>query len=417
MKAALTLCSLLSCLALLAPSFALATNGDNLIGVGSASRAMGGVGIASPQDSISAVFANPAAMCFSRFCPSSGVDFMGTIFMPHVKSSVTAGGVSVSSSGKDKVYAIPALGISFGLEDLPRLRFGLGAYGVSGLGVDYKDRGIDQKGFFGSGMPMASGTYTDLSIMKFAPSVAYQVTDWLSVGAALHVDYSTLDLGNGSSSGYGIGGQFGLILKPVPQLSFGMTYVTPQPVTYDQITDFDGDGRRDSLVMESPQQFGFGLSYEFLSGTLLAETDIKWINWSNAQGYKEFDWSDQWVFSLGLQYKPIEALSIRAGYNYGQNPVRKHSINGSQMVGVQGKRMPSYYYESFRVIGFPAIAEHHLTCGVSYDLTKRFTAHVGYMRAFENSITEHGTDLMGMPARFRSSLSEDSFEVGLSWFF
>ena len=43
---------------------AWATNGDNLIGVGPISRSMGGVGVASPQDSISAIFANPAAMCF-----------------------------------------------------------------------------------------------------------------------------------------------------------------------------------------------------------------------------------------------------------------------------------------------------------------------------------------------------------------
>ncbi|MBW2513954.1 MAG: hypothetical protein JRE21_05225, partial [Deltaproteobacteria bacterium] len=46
-----------------------ATNGDNLIGVGPTSRAMGGVGVASPQDSISAIFANPAAMCFGAYCP------------------------------------------------------------------------------------------------------------------------------------------------------------------------------------------------------------------------------------------------------------------------------------------------------------------------------------------------------------
>ena len=46
---------------------AMATNGDNLIGVGPISRAMGGVGIAAPQDAISAVFSNPAAMCFGPF--------------------------------------------------------------------------------------------------------------------------------------------------------------------------------------------------------------------------------------------------------------------------------------------------------------------------------------------------------------
>ena len=46
-----------------------ATNGDNLIGIGPIARGMGGVGIAAPQDSISAVFANPAAMCFGPYCP------------------------------------------------------------------------------------------------------------------------------------------------------------------------------------------------------------------------------------------------------------------------------------------------------------------------------------------------------------
>jgi len=63
---------------------AWATNGDNLIGVGPISRSMGGVGVASPQDSISAIFANPAAMCFGAYCPGSEATFAGTYFNPTV---------------------------------------------------------------------------------------------------------------------------------------------------------------------------------------------------------------------------------------------------------------------------------------------------------------------------------------------
>ena len=77
--------------AMLAPVDAMATNGDNLIGVGPISRAMGGVGIAAPQDAISAVFSNPAAMCFGAFCPSNQVDFAGTGFMPNIHASITGG--------------------------------------------------------------------------------------------------------------------------------------------------------------------------------------------------------------------------------------------------------------------------------------------------------------------------------------
>lgn len=417
MKAFTRIVGLVIFVAMLAPPLARATNGDNLIGVGSVSRSMGGVGIANPQDSISAVFANPAAMCFSGFCPSSEVDFMGTLFVPNVKTSVSSGPLAFNSHSKGKVYPIPALGISFGFEDLPRWRFGFGAYGVSGLGVDYKDRTVDQRNFFGTGAPLAAGTYSDLSIMKFAPCAAFQVTDWLSLGAALHIDYSSLDLGSGMSSNYGVGGQFGAIIKPHETVSLGINYVTPQPITYDKVTDFNGDGRKDSLKLESPQQLGFGLAYEPLPRTLVMEADVKWLNWSNAQGYKEFDWSDQWVFNVGVQYRPIPALALRAGYNYGQNPVKKHTINGSQMVSVQGKQMPSYYYESFRVIGFPAIVEHHITFGAAYDITDRFAVHAGFMHAFENTLTEHGTNLAGQPARFQSALSENSVEVGLTWRF
>jgi long-chain fatty acid transport protein len=59
--------------------------------------------------------------------------------------------------------------------------------------------------------------------------------------------------------------------------------------------------------------------------------------------------------------------------------------------------MPTYYYESFRIIGFPAIVTNHITMGVGYDVTERFTLNIGYMHAFEASISESGTNLAGQP--------------------
>src|SRR5690242_14252712 len=106
---------------------AFATNGDNLIAIGPIARAMGGVGIAAPQDAISAVFANPAAMCFGPYCPSAEVDFSGTFFMPHISAQVTAGGQTFESDSHSKVFAIPAIGISVPLCDkYPYWRFGFG---------------------------------------------------------------------------------------------------------------------------------------------------------------------------------------------------------------------------------------------------------------------------------------------------
>lgn len=415
MNVARKILGLVFCMAL-TPTLALATNGDNLIGVGSISRAMGGVGIASPQDAVSAVFSNPAAMCFGGYCPSNETDFMGTVFSPHVKADITAGGNSYSAHADEKSYTMPAIGISYEMPEIRNLRFGFGAYGTSGMGVDYRDRGIDNSKAIMGAMPLAAGTYTDLAVMKFAPSVAYQFTDWLSLGAALHIDYSTLDMGKGVSAGYGVGGEFGVIVKPHDQVNLGLTYINAQTVKYSRVADFDGDNKLDDLKLASPQQLGFGVSYTPIP-KLLLETDVKWVNWSDAKGYKDFDWDDQWVFNVGVQYKPIESLALRAGYNYGQSPVKKHTINGSTNVNVQGKSMNAYYYETFRIVGFPAIAEQHVTFGLGYDINSKFAINAGYMHAFSNSVTETGTAPDGSAASVKSTMSEDSYEFGLSWRF
>jgi len=117
----------------------MATNGDNVIGAGPISRAMGGTGIAAPQDAISAVFANPAAMCFTPGCDSAEVNFAGTLFRPIVSAGVQIGdSPAVTADSQRNIYAIPAIGVSVPIDpDTRRWRFGLAAYGVTGLGVDY----------------------------------------------------------------------------------------------------------------------------------------------------------------------------------------------------------------------------------------------------------------------------------------
>ena len=163
---------------------------------------------------------------------------------------------------------------------------------------------------------------------------------------------------------------------------------------------------------------------------LLVEADVKWLNWSDADGYSDFDWEDQWVYALGIQVEPVKKFSLRAGFNYAKNPLKKHSnfdgsfdfSNPEQPVPnsinrVQGKILPTYYYEAFRIIGFPAIVEKHLTFGAGYKITERFSMNAGYMHAFENTISERGINPLGQPITIESKLSEDSLDFGLTWYF
>lgn len=397
----------------------LATNGDNLIAIGPIARAMGGVGIAAPQDAISAVFANPAAMCFGPYCPSTQVDFAGTLFMPHIDAKITTPGGTVAADADNKVYAIPAIGLSVPISKAqPYWRFGIAAYGVTGLGADYRGTALDHQNFFGPGAPLIAGEYTQLQIMKFAPAIACQPTERFSVGAALHVDYAALDLRSGTSSGFGFGGQVGAIYKVTDNISVGLNYVTPQSIDHDNVTDFDHDGKLDTLKLESPQQVGLGVSYTTLNNKLLLETDVKWINWGNANGYEDFGWSDQWVVGVGAQYYLTPKIALRTGYNYGANPVDTHNgFNGRSLTSVQGHQLPTYYYETFRLVGFPALVEHHITFGLGYQVTDKIALQAGYMHAFSKNIHETGTSITGDPVAIDSQLSEDGVDFSLTWRF
>ena len=412
-------------------SGAFATNGDNLIGIGPNARAMGGTGIAAPQDAISAVFANPAAMCVGPYCPASAFDFAGTLFMPKIKGEVNTAGNIVKSDSANTVYSIPAIGLSVPITDkMPLWRFGLAAYGVTGLGVDYRGKDLDNA-TIGGAFPLISGEYTSLQILKFAPAIAVEPVDNLSFGMAVHIDYASLDLRNGSSPNYGAGVQLGAIYHPVDPITLGLNYTTPQTVDHERVTDFDQDGKLDSLKLESPQQLGAGVAFENTKiMNLLIEGDVKWVNWSNAKGYSDFDWRDQWVYAVGVQVEPVKRFSLRAGYNYGANPVKEHNnFNGSfnfsnpsqpfpnDIKKVQGKVLPRYFYETFRIIGFPAIVKQHITLGAGYKFTDRFAMNLGYMHAFENTISEKGTNPLGQPVTLTSKLYEDSLDFGLTWYF
>jgi long-chain fatty acid transport protein len=231
-----------------------------------------------------------------------------------------------------------------------------------------------------------------------------------------------LDLRNGTSPDYTAGAQLGLIFMPTDSINLGLSYISPQETVHDNINL----PNLKKLKLESPNQLGVGASYEIPSTmNLLVEMDVKWLNWANAAGYKEFDWNNQWVYAIGLKAEPVKKLTVRAGFNYAKNPVEEHdgfvgkfgSTGPLDVVMVQGTPFPRYYYETFRIIGFPAVAEKHVTCGVGYSFTKQFSMNLGYMHAFEKTISETGTDPLGAPVSLKSKLSEDSLDFGLTWYF
>ena len=249
MKKLYGLITLLSISLMLVPA-AMATNGTNLIGIGPVSRAMGGAGVAAPQDAISAIFSNPAAACFGPYCPGSSADFAGTYFDPTVSATIPTAGGPVTATSQTQPFTVPAIGISNPINET--LRFGIGMYGQSGMGTDYKGTPI--------GPDATNYLYTQLQTMKFAPNLAWLITPNFSVGASLEVVWQSLDLGQGAAAGYGLGLQVGALYH-LDKFSFGISYTTPESITHENVSSFGGATWYD-LKLENPQTVKAGVAFE-----------------------------------------------------------------------------------------------------------------------------------------------------------
>jgi long-chain fatty acid transport protein len=340
----------------------LATNGDNLIGLGAQSRALGGTGTAAHFGSENAL-TNP-----SLLGKGQGTEFAigGTLFKPDVKATtdVTFPGTETSQTSDADTNIIPEVSLSTRLND--NWTFGLGIFGSAGMGTDYRDNGgaDDGAGLFNG--------YSNLQIMKFAPSLAYNNDRW-GIGFAPVIQYGALDInyitapegtattyGNGMSSdigyGFNIGGHFDI----TPDFTVALAYQSAIDMEYkDQITDaargFRLPGFSDKL--EQPAEIKVGAAYTI--GNLMLTADAKQIRWGQANGYKDFNWEDQNVFGIGAKYSR-KNYWVGIGYNRGNDPIEK----------VDDGTYEGQAVDMFNNHFFPAVVEQHFTFGGGYNLTQ-----------------------------------------------
>jgi len=382
---------------LVAAAPAWATNGVNLIGVGPTSRAMGGTGVAAPQDTTAALSSNPAAIAALK---GTQFDLAATYFIPDQRAEVTWSAMGLpdwSGSSQDSPYGVPAVGLVTPINE--NLVFGMGLLGVSGLGVDYVNMG-----------PMGGDNIrTMMMVMGFTPTLAYKAGP-LAVGASILGNFQLADFGEGVTHDFAWGGRVG-VHYDLDIVAIGASYTTKQSATHERIADLDGDGTKDDLKIGLPAQLAVGVAVK-PTPKLLAELNAKWLQWKKADLFKDVDWKNQWVFALGLQYQATPKLALRAGYNYGKHPVQIHNdFNVMGTTNLQGKTLPTFSYEYLRIIGMPAFSEQAVTLGIGYSLGKHVALNVGVMRAFKKT-DEQST--MGGAVVLKSSLAETAFDVGLS---
>ena len=404
---------------------------------------MGGIGTGMPVGPIDSIFRNPAWLPYYN-TKKFFVSFGGILFMPNVKVSsrsiiqTTAGAspISVSTNGRVKsradIFLVPEVGIVHKINN--KLAVGVGAFGVSGMGVDFRDK--DQT---------LAQMHTTFQFMRLTPTIAYKINEMISVGAALHIAWGSLDMGaelcadsladpdsipeadncwnasGGQSQDFGIGASVGIALNFGDFIFGGLYYQTPVSMKYKNVFNSDNDmldpnNRYEDLKLEQPQEVAVGIGVKPLESLKLG-LDIRWIDWSGSDGYGDFDWKDQWVFGAGVEYKPFEKLSLRAGWNYGKSPIRSKDnlpINDQNRIPDLAAPFSTYHIYWFNLVGFPAIAEHHFTLGFNWKITQNFDIDLSYVYALTNTETATAT---GGVAEASAKMYQHSIGVGLNWSF
>jgi long-chain fatty acid transport protein len=361
-------------LSLLTSTLLHATNGDHLIAVGAKARAMGGAGIAVSHCAESTLH-NPALITCTE---NTSISFGGTIFMPDI--SATMGRADTHESAAD-MNVIPEVSISHRLND--NWYLGIGMWGTGGLGVDYRDEPTVKESNYKDG---TGQMVTALQTMQFGVPLAY-TSRGFSMGftpivqySSLDINYDTTGLQGGKKSGTGVaqdlayGYTFGLDYK-IRKFTVGAVYKSK--ITFDvkdvlnnAIQSF-GVTSYDQKEMATPAEFGLGLSYNFKQHTIAF--DYKTIKWSDAEGYKDFEWEDQTVMALGYEYTRNK-WAARAGYQYAKSAVQDQGNGKFINIGTPTQHdttknsagLSETLVNTFNLLGFPGTQETHVTFGGSY---------------------------------------------------
>ena len=396
--------AIIAALAFIMPSYA--TNGMRMIGFGPVQRSMGGVSVGATLDAAS-VLTNPAGMSDM----GARIDFGASYFTPTVKYKATGAGPGVITNDGATIESdrgaspVPAFGLVVPIND--QIKFGLGAYGIAGMGVDYASN------LYGN------VTYSSYSQMRFAPGVSYKINNMISVGAVANLMYATMEYNAGpppgapgaqqphmGASSFGYGATIGITVKPVDMITIGLAYET---LSKFQDFEFNTNAGFDAMEFNQPQNATIGFAVRPITGLIIA-ADVQWINWSATNGKDKpeyttnssnasawnLNWDDQIVYKIGIQYAINSMFTVRAGYNYG--------------------KMPLDDTRAFENIAFPAVSEQHFTAGIGVLLAEKFTLNIGGMYSPEATLS--GSNAAGQfIASYETKMSQYSLDIGIAYQF
>jgi long-chain fatty acid transport protein len=390
---------------------AYATNGYFAHGYGMSAKGMGGAGIAYPQDSLAAA-TNPAGMVHVGNRMDIGLE----IFAPD--RGFTAGGTSYDGNGSGMMeswFPIPEFGYNRMINS--NMSVGVSVFGNGGMNTTYANGDHPFTGFPGGTAGSTVGI--DLMQMFIAPTVAYKVNQQLSVGATLNLiaqSFESKGLGafgqadNGKDYSYGASLRLGGLYQINNTFTIGATYQTKGSMS--KFDDYAGLFPN-SGEFDIPANYGIGIAVKATDKLDIA-FDVMRIAYEGvdvtgnlaknslfAVNQHGFGWDDQTVFKLGMAYKYNSDLTLRAGLNYGKQPIDLPAAPvANEDIGFDLNSLA------------PGVVETHLTLGFTQNLSADTSITGSYMHAFNNKVSGQA-GMIGGGATGNLEMSQNA--VGLSF--
>ena len=328
---------------------------------GALGRAYAGVGVDGTD--ISGVYYNPATMTLH---PGTTIQAGFVAVGLDLAFEGTNDYAGVTENGQYNTQAIPHGYISHQLTD--SMWIGLAMTVPFGMGTEYKDdwrlanRGIS----------------AEVLTFDFNPNVAWKVSDKLSLGAGMSIQYAAADLkmqenvqvasidGEVDADSWAWGFNVGLMWSPLENLRFGLSYRSR--INHNADGDFTFDNFKDLTngqiggMGEDAQKIWGTLSYlngQTLDATATISTPawamataawdvnellslyatFRWTDWSSFDtldidytvGTKTVTnkWEDTYLFSVGADLRFTNWWTFRAGIGYESSPVDDPSYRTS----------------------------------------------------------------------------------------
>lgn len=259
----------------------------------------------------------------------------GTRVMHGGDSGGNAGGVLPSAAG---YYVYSAS---------DRLKLGISALSYFGAALNYGDSWV--------------GRYrvekTAFITATIAPSLAYRINNWLSVGALLNITTAYMKtetavnnlVGPDGQISYkgtepGIGAGVGVLIEPTESTRFGVTYYSPVALHFNSTPSFSGlglvwdkllTGRQLDMAVTIPQWIMVSGYYQ-ATKELAFMANLGWQNWSQFGSVDlalqldrlgtqsmtaNLNMKDTWHGALGMQYRISNPWLLSLGFAYDSSPM------------------------------------------------------------------------------------------------